>query len=123
MRPGTRPPSLVIPVRNGAATLEQCLAAVASSTTRVEELIVVDDGSTDASAEIASRFGATVIRTAPRGPAHARNCGARAASGGLLLFCDADVCVHPDAVERVSSAFARDPGLGAMFGAYDDAPT
>jgi len=86
------------------------------------ECIVVDDGSTDESAAVAHEFGATVISSPHRGPATARNLGARVAKGDTLLFLDADVCVHPDTVSRVVRNFEADPSLDALIGSYDDSP-
>jgi glycosyltransferase involved in cell wall biosynthesis len=84
---------------------------------------VIDDGSTDDSAAIAERFGATLLSTAGRcGPAMARNLGARHANGDLLLFIDADVAVHSDALGRISKRFEEDQDLDALMGAYDDSP-
>lgn len=63
------------------------------------------------------------MRNASRnGPAAARNEGVRRATGDLLVFVDADVEVHADALARIAAAFAGDPALAAVFGAYDDAP-
>lgn len=56
------------------------------------------------------------------GPAAARNAGARRATGDVLVFVDADVCVHDDAFARVRDAFDADPELTALFGSYDDEP-
>lgn len=110
--------SVIIPVHNGGAGLRRCLAAV-----RDADLIVVDDASTDGSARVAEECGARVIRLpAAMGPAAARNAGARAAAGEILFFVDADVVVHPDAVEQVRAAFRQDGELAAVFGSYDDAP-
>jgi GT2 family glycosyltransferase len=79
---------------------------------------VVDDGSTDGSAELAH------LSTAGRqGPASARNLGARSALGDILMFVDADVLVHPDTLETALRAFERDPALDAVIGAYDDEPS
>lgn len=115
--------SVVIPVYNSAGYLAACLEHLAQSTFTDFECIVVDDGSTDGSAWVARRHGARVISTAGRrGPAHARNVGARAASGGILFFIDADVCVHPDTVARLLEDFDGDPALAAVIGSYDDAP-
>ena len=56
------------------------------------------------------------------GPAAARNDGARRARGEVLVFVDADVVVHPGALERIRAAFASAPAPQALFGAYDDRP-
>jgi hypothetical protein len=116
--------TVVVPVRDGGASLEQCLRRIQSSRVKPSECIVVDDGSADGSAETARRLGARVLSTeGRRGPAFARNLGARAARGDVLLFVDADVCVRRDTTARVRSAFARDRELAALIGSYDDQPS
>jgi hypothetical protein len=115
--------SVVVPARDAAGSLAPCLEAVTRSAGGAAELIVVDDGSRDATAGIARRHGATVIRHEhARGPAAARNAGAAAARADLVLFVDADLVLAADAVPRVLAAFAADPGLVAIFGSYDDTP-
>ena len=115
--------SIIIPVHNGAALLERSLAAITWATPAPLEVIVVDDGSTDGSGEIARRYGAKVLETGRRsGPARARNLGARAARGDIVLFIDADVRVREATVARVGRAFEADPELDALIGSYDDHP-
>jgi len=115
--------TVIIPVRDSAAYLTECLEALRNSTISGFECIVVDDGSTDNSVEVARSYGADVIANRqPEGPAAARNRGARAANTELLFFIDADVCVHSDTVERIVSRFAADPKLDAVIGSYDEAP-
>lgn len=116
--------SLIIPVYNGGRDFQRCLAAVAASTARPHEWLVVDDGSRDDSARWAREAGARVVHTdrAGSGPALARNLAARHATGDLLFFCDADVEIRPDTLVHIQRAFADDPGLTALFGSYDDAP-
>ena len=115
--------SVIIPVFNGAATLPICLRALADSRQLATECIVIDDGSTDNSASLAEQFGATVLSTGGRcGPALARNLGARHATGELLLFIDADVAVHLDAIGRITQRFESEPALDALMGAYDNSP-
>ncbi|HSW50893.1 MAG TPA: glycosyltransferase family A protein [Bryobacteraceae bacterium] len=115
--------SVIIPVYNSAAHLKTCLSHLAQWPAGPLELIVVDDGSTDGSAEVARSFNAVVLSTGGRkGPARARNIGARAARGEILLFIDSDVCVHPDTLERVREDFRRHPELDALIGSYDSSP-
>lgn len=124
--PGPRRPllSVVIPVRNGGRDFEHCLRRLRESRMTDFELIVVDDGSTDDSAGLARRMGAVVVRhEAPLGPAAARNTGAMIASAPHVFFIDADVAVHPETLDRGMRRFRDDPGLDALFGSYDDAPT
>jgi GT2 family glycosyltransferase len=93
----------IVPATNGAETLERARAAIEAADAPPDEIIVVD-GPSDA------------------GPAEARNNGARRASGDVLVFVDADVLVHRDAFVRIRAAFDSDPGLGGIFGSYDDEP-
>jgi len=111
-------------VHSAAEDLERCLTALRGSALQPAECIVVDDCSEDDSAEVARRFGATVLSTGDRkaGPAKARNLGARHAKGEVLLFLDSDVCVHGDTLERVRASFDGDPELDAVIGSYDDDP-
>jgi glycosyltransferase involved in cell wall biosynthesis len=114
--------SVVIPVYNGAEHLRVCLKHLRRSFAAPLECIVVDDGSTDDSAAVARECGASVISTPHRGPAAARNAGVAIAKGEILMFLDADVCVHQDTVSRVIWNFEVDPSLDALIGSYDDAP-
>ncbi len=116
--------SVVIPVYNGERDLECCLRRLRQTSGLDYELIVVDDGSTDASSRVAEFFGARVIRhDAPRGPAAARNTGASHATAPIVFFLDADVAVHPETLPRALARFDADPTLSALFGSYDDAPS
>ena len=117
--------SVIVPVRDGAAFLAESLPALRASDLPPEawELVVVDDASTDGSAEVAGRYAdAVVCLTRPQGPALARNRGAERARGEILVFVDADVCVHVDALRRFNELFTREPDVAAAFGAYDTAP-
>ena len=115
--------SVIVPVHNSASFLRSCLEHLRKSTFTEYECIVVDDGSTDESASVASEFGFQVLRTNRRsGPAFARNLGAREAKGDILFFIDADVCVHPRTLSRVKANFDQDPDLTAVIGSYDDSP-
>ena len=115
--------SVVIPVYNSAAYLRQCLEHLKSSIRPPDEIIVVNDGSTDGSEQVATDGEAIVLRSGRRcGPARARNLGAQRASGDVLFFIDADVLVRPDTVLRVEQAFEQDSELAALIGSYDDDP-
>lgn len=124
MQPGTRPRlSIIIPVHDGGPHFPRCLDALLSSDFSDGEIIVVDDCSTDASAEVARARGVEVFTLdSRRGPAAARNAGARRARGNILLFVDADVVVRADTPARVEAFFGDNPNVAALFGSYDDAP-
>jgi hypothetical protein len=116
--------SAIVPVFNGAAVLPRSLAPLIGflRSGAIDDLVVVDDGSTDGSARIAADLGAQVIGSGGRvGPGGARNRGAAVARGTVLWFVDADVVVHDDAATVLAQAFGDD-GMAAVFGAYDDAP-
>ncbi|MBI1745730.1 MAG: glycosyltransferase family 2 protein [Acidobacteria bacterium] len=115
--------SFIIPVHNGGAEFVQCLQAIAATTYTNYECIVVDDGSTDNTAATAAASGANAIfLKIRRGPAYARNRGVEKATGDLLFFVDADVCVYPDTVDLVVQTFQDHPEIDALIGSYDDCP-
>ncbi len=112
--------SVVMPVYNAEATLDECLGRLAGSRFADFEVIVVDDGCTDRSVEIMSRYPVRVVRTSGRvGPAVARNLGAEAARGEYLFFIDSDVMVHADTLQRLVDGFARE-GVDGFCGVQDD---
>ena len=114
--------TVVVPAFNAEATLGRCLRALLASGFPASAVLVVDDASTDGTAEVARSSGVRVLRseTSLR-PARARNRGAEATGAEVLVFVDADVVVHPGLREALAGHFAR-PDLTAVFGAYDDAP-
>lgn len=116
--------SVVMPVYNGADFIVSSLPPIMAMVQRGEilEVIVVDDGSTDASASMAQEFGARVVPSGGRkGPGGARNEAAKIANGDILWFIDADVVLHDNAAAQLLEGF-RSPGVVAVFGSYDDAP-
>lgn len=115
-QPGT---SVIIPAKNAARTLPACLESLASQGVPgpVCELLVVDDASSDATAEIAARSGATVLAGAGKGPAAARNLAARAARGSVLVFLDADTVPKPDWLAQMLKPLS-DPQIAAVKGRY-----
>ena len=120
-----KPPfvSIIIPVYNAAQHLKQCIAAIKRSPYSSFEIIVIDDGSSDASAEVARNHGTLVFQLQNQsGPAAARNYGAKKAQGDILLFIDSDVLVQEDTIGRVVDDFLNHPAIGALFGSYDDDP-
>jgi GT2 family glycosyltransferase len=102
--------SVIICSRDGAAGVDRCLRALAAQTIRpAPELIVVDDGSADGTAGVARSHGAVVLRhETSRGPAAARNTGARVASAPILAFLDDDCEPEPGWAEQAAAAFHDD---------------
>jgi glycosyltransferase involved in cell wall biosynthesis len=109
--------SIIIPVRNGAGTLAACLEALTHQTQPPAEIIVVDDGSVDATVTVAHSFGVIVLSQKPRGPAAARNTGAAHATGDVLLFTDADCAPAPDWVAEMIAPLI-DLNVTGVKGAY-----
>ncbi|MBZ0155980.1 MAG: glycosyltransferase [Alphaproteobacteria bacterium] len=111
--------SVIVPAFNAAATLDACLQALLAQTAdrEVYEVIVVDDGSTDRTGERAGKYPVRVVRQENRGPAAARNHGAREAKGEIILFTDSDCVPSPDWIREMIKPFA-DPAVAAVKGAY-----
>lgn len=99
--PSARSLSVIVPATDAPPTLGACLEALRSSDRAPDEIIAVRE-------------------PAGCGPAAARNAGASRARGELLVFVDADVLVHPDALGRLEAGL-RD-GADGVFGSYDDRP-
>jgi glycosyltransferase involved in cell wall biosynthesis len=117
MSPSPSDISVVIPMYNAARFIGEALASVAAQTRPVRQVIVVDDGSTDGSAEIVARHPwATLIRRPHAGIAATLNAGLDRADGVLLAFLDADDRWVPDKTERQLAALAVEPGLDMVFG-------
>lgn len=111
--------SVIIPAWNAAKTLPFCLEALARQTVARDrfEVIVVDDGSSDRTVEIASRYAVRCHSQENQGPAAARNQGAALAQGSLIFFTDADCVPDPAWLEEMAAPFAR-PEVAAVKGAY-----
>ena len=118
--------SIVVPVYNGSATIERCLAALAQQTIEAAryEIIIVDDGSKDDTAAKVSiwitQHGnhiARLVQQKNAGPAAARNHGAQVAQAPILLFTDADCAPLPNWVAALTTVFTDETVIGAK-GAY-----
>ncbi|EEW24164.1 glycosyltransferase [Rhodobacter ferrooxidans] len=108
--------SVILPLFDDAASIGAVLAGLrAQVTARRVEIIVVDDGSRDAGPQIARDMGARVITQSNAGPAAARNRGAQAAGGAVVLFLDSDCVPPPNWVEAMASVFDT-KGFDAVMG-------
>jgi GT2 family glycosyltransferase len=115
--------SVIIPVRNGGNNFRRCLASLSKFAPASVEIVIVVDGGTDQSWQLANASGAKVFqRSESGGPALARNLGAKAAIGDILFFMDADVEINEDTLPQVIRLFRDHPTVDAMIGSYDDAP-
>jgi glycosyltransferase involved in cell wall biosynthesis len=110
--------SVVIPNHNGAATIGPCLEAAFASDYGRFEVVVVDDGSEDASVDIIKAFPCRLVQQEGRGGvSKARNAGARASRGELLLFIDADCLLGREALSLANASYGerRDRVLGGTY--------
>jgi glycosyltransferase involved in cell wall biosynthesis len=104
--------SVVLPVFNGELFLREAIESVLAQTWSPVELIVVDDGSTDGSADIAREYPLSYLHQENSGVAAARNRGAEEARGELLSFLDQDDVWLPQKLERQVAALEADSGAG-----------
>lgn len=111
--------SIIIPAHNAEATLAECLEACLAQTCPETEIVVVDDGSTDATSRIARQYPVHYIRQEQSGPAAARNCGAREAQGAFLVYTDSDCVPETGWVEHLLERFDED--TAAVGGTYTNA--
>jgi glycosyltransferase involved in cell wall biosynthesis len=115
--------SLVIPAHNEEGYLPRLLDSVDRARGAYAggagaiEVIVADDASTDATADIASARGCRLVRVEARRIARARNAGARAARGAILAFVDADSQIHPETFHVIDRLLASGRVIGGTTGA------
>lgn len=118
--------SVIVPAHQGELVLPQVLGALRGSDLARDrwELIVVDDASRDATARVAASFADKVLSLSggPHGPGYARNRGVDASRGDWVVFVDADVVVHVDTLREIARVAESEPGVDAVFGAYDESP-
>jgi glycosyltransferase involved in cell wall biosynthesis len=111
--------SIVIPTFNSAKVLGNCLESLTNQTVGREryEVIVVDDGSTDETKDIAAKYSGKYIYQQNRGPAAARNNGVKHAEGEVILFTDADCEPQPTWIEEMIKPM-NDPQVVGVKGIY-----
>jgi glycosyltransferase involved in cell wall biosynthesis len=110
--------SVMIPVYNGEAYLGEAIDSVLQQSYRPTEIIVVDDGSTDGTANVALGYGDQIrYEQQPRaGNGAARNRAVQLAAGDLFAFLDADDRLVPRALERLARVLEEDRSLQAVYG-------
>jgi len=111
--------SVIIPAYNAEDVLPRCLRALEHQTLPQDqyEVIVIDDGSTDRTAELAKEGGARLLKLNHVGPAAARNAGAELARADIIVFTDADCEPTPDFLERILEPFDA-PVVSGVRGVY-----
>jgi glycosyltransferase involved in cell wall biosynthesis len=109
--------SCIVPVFNGERFLAEALESILSQTYQPIEIIVVDDGSTDQTAQVAHSYGQRIkyLRKTNGGETAARNHGLRAAKGEYVAFLDADDLWHPYKLAQQMARFRETPELDLCF--------
>lgn len=106
--------SVIVPTRDSSRTIEACLASVCAQSYPDVELVVVDNGSTDGTPDVARPFAHRVLSAGSERSAQ-RNAGATASTGEFLVFVDSDMLLSPSVVEEVVLVFREDPGLQGLI--------
>ena len=110
--------SVVVPTKDRARLLDQTLRSIAEQTAPAAEVIVADDGSTDDTADVVARHGATLVRNRQGGwgAAGARNAGLERVTTGLVAFVDSDDLLLPGALAALERALSGAPAAPFAFG-------
>lgn len=116
--------SLVIPVRNEAATMAGLWETIQAQTLSPDEIIIVDGGSDDATVAMYRRlFGddkrVRIIETLGATPGKGRNIGIGSAVGDWIALTDAGIRLDPDWLERLAEVARKDPSIGVVYGNYE----
>ena len=106
---------MVVPVLDGAGQIGTCVSRLRGQTRPPDELIVVDNGSSDATAAVAAGAGAKVVGQPVRGVYRARNTGWRGSDADVIAFTDADCEPEPDWLEKLVEPFS-DPTVAGVGG-------
>lgn len=108
--------SVVVPVYNRADTLARTLDAICAQSLRPSEIIVVDDGSSDSSSEVAKCYDEVLLlRQTNMGVSAARNNGVMMASSRYIAFCDSDDVWHRDKLKKQIALHQNEPALAVSF--------
>ncbi len=112
--------SVVIPTYNRASLIKHTLDAILDQETPASEIIVIDDGSTDATSEVLQTYHHQIrtLRVANGGDLAARNIGVRSAAGRLIAFCDSDDLWRPGFLTAMTDLWNHQPDLTAAYGNF-----
>ncbi len=118
MNKGRSSYSVIIPVFNGEKYLDEAISSVLAQTLKPEEIIIVDDGSTDSTAEVVKKYHGSVLYSyqSNKGAAAARNTGLRMAKCDFISFIDADDIWVKDKNEKQMKLFNQHPGTEIVLG-------
>ena len=105
--------SFVVPTRNSVRTLDACLASLRAQTHPDVEVLVVDNGSTDGTVEVAGRHADQVLQWGPERSAQ-RNHGTHRSTGDVVVFIDSDMVLEPHVAASIDERFTAEPDTGAL---------
>ncbi len=116
--------SLVIPVRNEAATIPDLLTSIRAQTLQAREIVFVDGGSVDNTVQILRRAAQAepslhLLEALEATPGRGRNIGIEAACNDWIALTDAGIWLEPNWLERLAAEVERDPSVNVVFGAYE----
>ena len=103
--------SIIVPVYNTEKYLKRCLDSIKSQSFKDYEVIIVNDGSTDNSSDIISKYSYKVINQENQGLSMARNNGVKDASGEYLIFLDSDDYIEKDLLKEINKSLSNNPDL------------
>lgn len=106
--------SFVVPTKNSGRTLAACLLSLRTQTHRDVEVLVVDNGSTDATVAIAERYADKALQWGPERSAQ-RNHGTAMSTGDVVVFIDSDMVMEPHLAAQIAARFAAEPRVGALI--------
>jgi glycosyltransferase involved in cell wall biosynthesis len=114
--------SCIVPVYNGERYLSEALESISAQTYQPLEIIVADDGSTDATAEVAKSYGRriTYVHQTNRGYWAAKNLGLSAAHGHFIAFIDVDDLWHPEKLARQTDRLREHPAIDLCFTRFEN---
>lgn len=106
--------SVIIPVFNEEESIKKCLGSLLDQTLLADEIIVVDDGSTDSTEKIVKEFPVSFFKRDHQGPGAARNFGASKAIGSILIFVDADMTFDKKFIEKLTTPILSGQAKGVF---------
>ncbi|OGG14842.1 hypothetical protein A2773_07120 [Candidatus Gottesmanbacteria bacterium RIFCSPHIGHO2_01_FULL_39_10] len=110
--------SVIIPAYNEEKYIARCLSSLKKQTYKDFEIIVVDNNSTDKTAEIAQKYGARVVKENIQGMTPARERGFREAKAEIIARTDADTILPPNWLEEIYKSFQRNPKAVGILGIF-----
>lgn len=112
--------TVVIPAYNAAETIKPCLESIYNQTFDNVKIVVVNDGSTDDTANILAKHQEriTIVTQDNKGASVARNAGAKIAASPYIIFCDADITLVPHALETMHDALEKHPTASYAYSSF-----